>query len=1195
MSKRTPKKITDYFISPAVKRKRSENSSEQANTASCSSITQESSETQMGQVQPQTPPKETKRPGSQQSEAASEGNQNEPASDSRPASKGKISASASQENVGVAGPSGESTSKDEGTSTPEDSAVQTTDASTTAVDSPESDEEIIKPKKRSRIQFIEDSSDSDSGTPKKSAKQFKFKNGNDSDNENDSPNTLKHKKSKKLVLNGSAGKPKRLLKEYSFQKGTPVKELQVNNVDSKKDSQEAVIKDIHSNWLHNNLDFLEPDKIKDINRRRPSDPNYDSRTLYVPESFLKDLTPAMRQWWELKSRHMDSVLFFKVGKFYELYNMDAVVGVMHLGFSYMKGEFAHSGFPESAYAKMASTLIEKGFKVARVEQTETPEMMADRCKKQGKVTKFDKVVKREICQVSTKATCVYTAQMPEARNELPNYMYAVSMKQNVSGNIRIGVCFVETSIGIFYMSEFVDDKHFSRLLALFAEYPAALILTERGVVSKKFSELLNTYFKDVQKDSLLSKNQFYTASDTLEKLSMANYFMNKEGNFYWPEFFKKVADDCMPKSEYELCLKSLGACMWYLKDSKLDIQVLSMGKFEWYDPLDLISEEKKVGKDYLILDSITINNLNLLGTTGSLQSILDQCETAFGKRLLQRWICRPLCDVNRIKERQIAVNELWNNPTLLKNSQAVLKKMPDLQRQLTKIHAYGNKFMAKDHPDSRAIFYESVTYSKTKIKDFLKTLRAFEKAQEISDIFSGCESRLLRKITQFSPKGANVDLREILQFFKSAFDQEEAEKEGKIIPKRGVEEDFDNAEKTIDDIKKKLADYLDEQSKFFGCKISYFGTDKKRFQLDVPESRTSKVTNEYQLEGTKKSSKPSKRYSTPKTRELLSQMLKAEAERAKIVLDLNRRIFEKIGERHEQFDQAIQCLTILDVLCSLAEYARTYSQDICIPHVKQFDEKPQLVIENGRHPCIPNVDNFVPNDITMGDEDHADVLILTGPNMGGKSTLMRQVAIISIMAQIGSCVPASTCHLNLIDRVFTRLGAQDDIIQGQSTFYVELSEASSILQHATKHSLVIIDELGRGTSTHDGNAIATAYVKKITSIGCRTMFSTHYHSLVDHFIGQKEVQLGHMACMVENDEDSTEESVTFLYKIAEGRCPKSYGFNAARLAGLDYKVVARGREIAKELEEESRLRNIFHIIFTSKNISERRNVFNSIV
>ncbi|KAJ8984483.1 hypothetical protein NQ317_006143 [Molorchus minor] len=318
---------------------------------------------------------------------------------------------------------------------------------------------------------------------------------------------------------------------------------------------------------------------------------------------------------------------------------------------------------------------------------------------------------------------------------------------------------------------------------------------------------------------------------------------------------------------------------------------------------------------------------------------------------------------------------------------------------------------------------------------------------------------------------------------------------------------------------------------------------------------------------------------------MLADMLKAEEERAKIIWDLNRRIFERLSERQKEFDQVIQCLTILDVLCSLAEYARTFSQDICIPDLKPLSEDPKIILKGGRHPCVPNLESFVPNDTQMGVDGHPNILILTGPNMGGKSTLMRQVAVIAVMAQIGSFVPAASCELTLIDRIFTRLGAQDDIVHGQSTFFVELAEASSMLQHAFKHSLLLIDELGRGTSTHDGNAIATAYVDKLTTIGCRTIFSTHYHSLVDHYVGRNDVQLGHMACMVENDEDPTQESVTFLYKLAEGRCPKSYGFNVARLAGLDRQIILRGREIAKGLEEECRLRDVFHSIFTSKNMS----------
>lgn len=179
-------------------------------------------------------------------------------------------------------------------------------------------------------------------------------------------------------------------------------------------------------WVHLKLDFLEPENLRDANKNKSSDPNYDPHTLYVPQEFLNKQTPAMRQWWVLKSQHYDSVLFFKVGKFYELYHMDAVVGVQSLGFSYMKGDFAHSGFPEMAYAKMASSLLEQGFKVVRVEQTETPEMMGERCKTMKKCTKFDKVVNREACQVTTSATVIHTAQLPEAIREDPCYMLAIS-------------------------------------------------------------------------------------------------------------------------------------------------------------------------------------------------------------------------------------------------------------------------------------------------------------------------------------------------------------------------------------------------------------------------------------------------------------------------------------------------------------------------------------------------------------------------------------------------------------------------------------------------------------------------------------------------------------------------------------------------------------------------------------------------
>ncbi|XP_050303383.1 probable DNA mismatch repair protein Msh6 isoform X2 [Anthonomus grandis grandis] len=1053
----------------------------------------------------------------------------------------------------------------------------------------DSDEPMRRPAKRQRKALIQSDSESESESLQKRkpepltrpTKKSRIQSSDDESESDEDDSPQKTPSSKKCLMTSfgyTKSEEKVEINEELLQKAPVLKKSKAKLENTSLDSS----------WLHDTLEFLKPEKIKDADKRRASDPNYDPRTLYVPQDFLEKLTPAMRQWWILKSQNFDTVLFFKVGKFYELYHMDAVVGVQQLGFSYMKGEFAHSGFPESAYGKMATALIDKGFKVARVEQTETPEMMAERCKSMKRPTKFDKVVAREICQVSSKASCIYGAQMPEPRSEIGTYLFSISAKVKPDNTCRFGICFVETSIGTFYFSEFDDDKHCSKLLTVFAEYPPGLILTERGVNYGPFKNLLNTQLKEVMQETLASKSQFCSAATTLETLFSQCYFKDKDGKFSWPEAFKDIAEECNPKAEFELALKSLGGIRWFLKNSHMDIQLFSMKSFEKYEPVDLKSAPvtKHIERDHLVLDSTAIQNLSLIGGVGSLQRTLDYCKTPFGKRLLPHWICRPLCNTQKIERRQGAIKELFENPGQLKSCQEILKKLPDLERQVAKIHNYGNRFCAKDHPDSRAILYEAKTYSKRKIMDLLKTLKGFEVSQEIQGMFNGCQSELLRNLTQFAPDGMNVDLTEPLRFFARAFDHAAAEKEGTIIPQKGVDQDYDEIETVIEDINEELKDYLREQSTFFGCQVVYFGNDKKRFQLEVPENRANRATSEYQLEGNRKGAKPVKRFSTPKTKELLYKMMKAEGERTKIILDLNRRIFEKFSLNYkDQWMQAIHCLAMLDVLCSLAEYATTVSSlnDVCLPQVAPFSLNPFISIESGKFPCAGNIENFVANDTEMGTESSlAPLLLLTGPNMGGKSTLMRQVSLIAIMAQIGSFVPATSCSLSLIDRVFTRLGAFDDIVRGQSTFFVELSEASTILRHASQQSLLIIDELGRGTSTHDGNAIASAYVRKLTEMGCRTIFSTHYHTLVDNFLDNPKVNLVHMACMVENDDSDSEETVTLLYKLAQGRCPKSFGFNAAKLAGLPPKIVSKARELSKEVEEEDKRRRAFRQIFAQK-------------
>ncbi|KAL0119437.1 hypothetical protein PUN28_007732 [Cardiocondyla obscurior] len=938
---------------------------------------------------------------------------------------------------------------------------------------------------------------------------------------------------------------------------------------------------IHT-WPHLKFEFLQPDRIKDINRKTPKDPDYDPKTLYVPVDFLNNQTPAMKQWWELKSKHFDCVFFYKIGKFYELYHMDAVIGVNELSLTYMRGEFAHSGFPEIGYGRYSASLIERGYKVARIEQTENPEMMAARCSKMTRPTKFDKVVKREICQVSTKGTRVYTPLDVQASTPNSNYLLSLVEKYDPGSTISsFGVCFIDTTIGEFYLGQFTDDRCNSRLLTLLAHHPPVHVIYERGNLSQKTLQLINSTLPAALKESLQRETQFWSATTVLKKLHEESYFKKEnDSDFAWPKGLMPYLNKgdslgLTPAENKELAVQALGGCIYLLKEFLVEQQLLAQGCFNTYNPPDFSNGQ--AGRNYantMVIDAVTIKNLRLFGE-GSLINILDRCCTAFGKRLLREWICRPSCHKNVIMERQEAIQEIVDRMDITQSARAILSTLPDLERLLSKIHAQGNAARMKNHPDGRAIMFEGPTYSKRVIVDFTMTLLKFEEVLKFVELFNDFKSKLINRYTQYEPDGDFPHLRETLDYFKTAFDHEEAKKQGYIIPKKGVDAEYDLVLSELAKIKKDLDKYLEKQRQHFGVKVAFFGADKKRYQIEIPESQVKKIGSGYELQSQRKGFK---RYYTVEARELLARQINAEEQKDKVLKDLNRRIFAKFSEKYDMWHNAVHKLATMDVLISLADYAR--NGDMCIPEIcDRSDDKIFIQIKDGKHPCITS-DNFIPNDTSLAADDAASFMILTGPNMGGKSTLMRQVGLIIIMAQIGSYVPASSCSITLVDRIFTRLGANDDILAGQSTFLVELSETATILQHATPYSLVLLDELGRGTSTYDGTAIAAAVVDALTKLKCRTLFSTHYHSLVEDYKTNKEVTLAHMACMVETEEEEevSQETVTFLYKLSEGACPKSYGFNAARLAGVPSTITKRAHEIANRMEQESNHKHIFNVL-----------------
>ncbi|MED6287082.1 DNA mismatch repair protein msh6 [Characodon lateralis] len=967
-------------------------------------------------------------------------------------------------------------------------------------------------------------------------------------------------------------------------------------------------------WDHEKLEWLQDGKRKDSKRRRQSEDDYDPTTLYVPEDFLNKNTPGMRRWWQLKSGMFDTVIFYKVGKFYELYHMDAVTGVNELRLTFMKGTWAHSGFPEIGFARFSDVLVQKGYKVARVEQTETPEMMEARCKTMAKPTKFDRVVRREVCRIITRGTQTYSV-LDGAPSESQS-KFLLSLKEKAedesSGRHRsYGVCFADTSVGYFHIGQFPDDRHCSRLRTLIAHFPPAEVLFEKGNPSAETRKILKASLSSALQEGLNAGTQFWDAQKTLKTLSEENYFeemAGKDSSSFLPTLLKRMTSEsdslCLtPKEGYELALSALGGCIFYLKKCLVDKELLSMANFEEYTPVDVELEQAAGPASFfsqtrqrMVLDGVTLANLEIFqngsgGTEGTLLERLDTCSTPFGKRLLKQWLCAPLCNPTSIGDRLDAVEDLMGAQSQATEVSELLKKLPDLERLLSKIHSIGTPLKGQDHPDSRAVLYEEVTYSKRKIADFLSALEGFKTMQDIISVFAqvsgNFRSMLLRQIVSLKTeeKGLFPDLSAELKRWETAFDHQKARTTGVITPKVGFDPEYDQALAGIKNCDRDLQDYLERQKKRLGCKnMAYWGTGRNRFQMEVPVSVSERnVPEEYEVKSTKKGWK---RYVTKESERLFSELQGFEEKRDAALKDCMRRLFYNFDKNYRDWKTGVECMAVLDVLLAFSRYSLGGDGPMTRPQVvlpEDNHDAPFIKLTGSRHPCVTKTffgDDFIPNDIFIGCpgssesdevEGCASCVLVTGPNMGGKSTLMRQCGLVIILAQLGCYVPAESLCFTPVDRVFTRLGASDRIMAGESTFYVELSETASILHHATKHSLVLLDELGRGTATYDGTAIASAVVKELAEkICCRTLFSTHYHSLVEDYANNPAVRLGHMACMVENEcEDPSQETITFLYKFITGACPKSYGFNAARLANLPEEVIQSGHRKAREFEKST--------------------------
>ncbi|XP_047969957.1 DNA mismatch repair protein MSH6 [Salvia hispanica] len=935
------------------------------------------------------------------------------------------------------------------------------------------------------------------------------------------------------------------------------------------------------------LHFLELDR-RDANRRRPGDEKYDHRTLYLPPNFVKNLTGGQRQWWEFKSKHMDKVLFFKMGKFYELFEMDAHVGAKELGLQYMKGDQPHCGFPEKNFTINVEKLARKGYRVLVVEQTETPEQLGIRRKESGSK---DKVVKREICAVVTKGTLTegeYFTTNPDA-----SYIIAVTESCQISASEQgihiFGICAVDVATSKIILGQFRDDADCSSLCCLLSELrpveiikPAKLLCTEteKALFRHTRNPLVNelvpfSEFWDADKaisevTSIYQRlgGHSHSSSENKSTLQQSDSSRENDGRNCLPEVLSNLISEGENGSQ---ALSALGATLFYLRQAFLDESLLRFAKFDLL-PCSGLGEIAQ--KPYMVLDAAAMENLEIFEnsrngeSSGTLYAQLNHCATAFGKRLLRTWLARPLYHLKSIKERQDAIAELRgvNQPNVL-SFRKELSKLPDMERLLARIFA-GSE--ASGRNANKVVLYEDA--SKKKLQEFISVLRGCEmmtnSCSALGAIFENVESTLLRHL--LIPGSGIPDANPILRHFKDAFDWEEAYQSGRIIPREGADLDYDAACQVVKDIESSLKKHLKEQQKLLGDpSICYVTIGKDAYLLEMPESLTQAIPKEFELRSSKKGFV---RYWSPVIKDLIGELSRAESEKESKLKSIFQRLIERFCENHIKWRQFISTVAELDVLISLSIASDYYEGRSCRPVIASSnpDEVPFLRAKNLGHPVLRSDSlgegTFVTNDVTLGGSGNSSFILLTGPNMGGKSTLLRQVCMAVILAQMGADVPAESFALNPFDRIFVRMGAKDQIMAGQSTFLTELLETAAMLTSATRSSLVALDELGRGTSTSDGQAIAAAVLEHfVHTVQCRGMFSTHYHRLAVDYKSDPKVSLRHMACQVGKGAGDLEE-VIFLYKLTPGACPKSYGVNVARLAGLPDTVLRKAAAMSQEFE-----------------------------
>lgn len=807
----------------------------------------------------------------------------------------------------------------------------------------------------------------------------------------------------------------------------------------------------------------------------------------------KKYTPMMQHYLKMKEENPDSILFYRLGDFYEMFFEDAKLVSQELDLvltgrsAGVEEKVPMCGIPFHAANSYIQRLVKKGYKVAICEQLEDPSSAKG-------------LVDRGIIKIITPGT--YMDATMDAKST--NYMASCDVS-----SFEITVIYCELSTG---------ELKYQTL-------QRSLVALQKALLEQNVSELVCPMTMD---------KKWMAALEEMDTMLISKH---KKAN---------IDSEDLPLLngiESESLKEAFALLMAYLKDTQKQ-------RIDHFLPIESMDKDK-----VLVMDYETKNHLELVSSQSSnakaesLWSFMDKCQSAMGSRMLKRWIEYPLIDAEKIAKRQVAVKDLKENFMLRENLKEHLVYVYDMERLASRM-AYGN----------------------ASPRDVLQLVATLEHAKPILDLASSLNSY---------PEFNDVpDCQELYNEIKNAIIENPplTLKEGGVF-NDGYNQELDEVRKIAKQGKDFILELEAKERERTGVKSLKVGYNRVfGYYIEVRNGNLDNIKEEFGYHP-KQTLANATRFITQELKEKEEQILHAQETKAKLEQSLFNDLLLRIKRDLFDLHACAQALSTIDVLVSLAILASEKGY-VC----PVFHPGYNVNVVEGKHPILDDrmkKKRYVSNDWKMSEEEH--IQLITGPNMGGKSTYMRQNALLVVMAQMGSFIPAKTAQLPIFDRIFTRIGASDDILTGKSTFMVEMMEANTALRYATKHSLILFDEIGRGTATYDGMALAQAMLEYIDeAIGAKTLFSTHYHELTELAEEHQSMRNVHVDVREEKNE------IEFRYRVIEGKADKSYGINVAKLAHLPKVVLDRASQLLLNFENQDNNQNYQPSLFVMDQVQPEK-------